>query len=94
MLARHGATQEKAGWQPGNFSATSSHQIADFGTNRDIQKHFTQLQAAFDKLGHRLTRTTEPDGTTTYFVDCGEFAREVEGIDRAYEFLETIGGTP
>ena len=58
----------------------------------DEHDKFKRLQAGFDALGHRLTRTIEPDGMTTYFVGCGMFSREVTGIDAAGEFLETIGG--
>jgi len=53
---------------------------------------FERLQARFSGLGHRLTRTIEPDGTLTYFVGCGSFSREVAGIDAAGRFLKTIGG--
>lgn len=74
------------------FSASSNQPDSNSAANRDTENTFRRLQASFKGLGHRLTRTIEPDGAATYFVGCGSFSREVASIHAAGEFLKTIGG--
>ena len=94
MTARQHNGQEKGPFERADFSSDSNQHKYDCATNQAAENAFKNLRARFDQLGHRLTRTIEPDGTVSYFVGCGSFSREVAGIDAAAEFLQTIGGTP
>ena len=86
MTAHQNGRQEISPLQRANFSADGDQHSRESAT-------LQRLQVGFKAIGHRLTRTIEPDGTTTYFVGCGSFSREVSGIDAAGEFLKAIGDT-
>lgn len=86
------AEKEKAGGQPGNFDTTKTRYAANFGTEHAEEKAFIRLQAAFSENGHRLTRTTNHDGTVSLFAGCGLYERELSDLDAAKRFLMQIGG--
>lgn len=58
----------------------------------DFEKRFTALQERFKACGHRLTKTTEPDGAIALFAGLGVYSRELDGLDGAERFLQQIGG--
>ena len=90
MIAR--ATNEKAGGQPGNFDTTQTHHTPNFCTEPAEEKAFIRLQEAFAENGHRLTRTTNHDGSVSLFAGCGTYERELPDFDAAKRFLVQIGG--
>ena len=86
------ATKEKAGGQPGDFSATTTKHEAKHSVFPDESKVFATLQAKFAIAGHTLYRTVNADGTTLYLAGKWGYFREIKGLEAVAAFLAMIGG--
>ena len=92
MIARTNDGQEKAGVQPGNFSATTTKHSLNCVTNRDAEKCFSTWQARYAMYGHTLYRTASPDGATLYLTSRWGVVREMKSLEAVAAFFAMIGG--
>ena len=92
MLACLNDGKEKAGGQPGNFSATTTKHIVYCPTNRDAEKCLSTWQARYAIFGHTLYRTTSADGTVLYLASRWGMVREMKSLEEVATFLALIGG--
>ena len=84
---------EKAGMEPGNFSATTTKHQIDFATNPRTEKAFSTWQAKFAMHGHALYRTASADGAILYLAARWGMTRELPTLDAVAKFYAQIGGT-
>lgn len=87
-------TKEKAGVQPGDFSATEQKHEAKHSADFDQCKTFATLQAKFAIVGHTLYRTVNPDGSILYLAGKWGYFRELKNLEAVAAFLLMIGGQP
>ena len=92
MSARANSRQEKAGAQPGNFSATITKHKVDFATDPRIEKAFSSWQAKFAMHGHTLYRPASADGAIRYLAARWGMIRELPTLDAIAKFYAQIGG--
>jgi len=90
MIAR--STNEKAGGQPGNFSATEQTHETKHSADRATEKALSTIRARLAIAGgHVLHRAAADDGSLTYFVvsPWGQI-QSFAGIDALQSFADKV----
>ena len=84
--------KEKAGGQPGDFSAAATKHNLNFATVEDREKAFSAWQARFAMHGHSLYQATVANGATAFLVTRWGMVRELTNLEEVEKFFSLIGG--
>ena len=86
------ATNEKAGRQPGNFSATEQKHESKCSADRAEHKAFATWQARFAMHRHSLYQVKPGNDATAFLVTRWGMVRELANLHEVEKFFSLIGG--